>query len=63
MTITNVESEWAAHPVYYHPFQKMTTTIERIVVYIVATTTVKQTAINSAYNMNQIQTMFWPIRY
>lgn len=63
MTITNVESEWVAHPVYYHPFQKMTTTIGRIVVYIAATTTVKQTAINSAYNMNQMQIMFWPIRY
>lgn len=59
----NVESEWAAHPVYYHPFQKMTTTIERTVVYIAATTTVTPTAINSASNMSQIQIMHWPIRY
>lgn len=64
MTNTNVESEWAAHPVFYHPFQKMTTTIERIVVYIAATTTAIQIAINSAYsNMNQIQIMFWLIRF
>ena len=44
MTNANVESEWVARPVFYHPFQKTTTTIERTVDYIAAIIIVTQTA-------------------
>lgn len=62
MTNANVESEWVARPVYYHPFQKITTTIGRTVVYIVATTTVTQTA-SLIFKTIPILVMHWPIRF